>query len=60
MSVTVSIDGVQELHDAFRVDQNGVGSFEKAWAAFQDGKKYGWYGCKMTFVGPSFKFIFPA
>lgn len=60
MSVTVSIDGVQELHDAFRVDKNGVGSFEKAWAAFQDGKKYGWYNCKMTFVGPSFKFIFPS
>ena len=60
MSVTVSIDGVQELHDTFRVDKNGVGSFEKAWAAFQDGKKYGWYNCKMTFVGPSFKFIFPS
>ena len=49
------------IRDAARqLDQNGVGSFEKAWAAFQDGKKYGWYGCKMTFVGPSFKFIFPS
>ena len=40
MGITVSIDGIQELHDAFRVDVNGVGSFSKAYAAFQDAKKY--------------------
>lgn len=57
MSVTVSIDGVQELHDMYRLDEAGKGSFSRAWAAFQDGKKYGWYGSKMTFVPGSFKYI---
>lgn len=57
MSVTVSIDGVQELHDAFRVDKDGKGSFARAYRAFQDGKKYGWYNSKMTFVPGSFKYI---
>ena len=58
MSVTVSIDGVQELHDMYRLDEQGNGSFAKAWAAFQDGKqKYGWLGSKMTFVPGSFKYI---
>ena len=60
MGVTVSIDGIQELHDAFRVDVNGVGSFSKAYAAFQDGKKYGWYNSKMTFVPDSVKYIYPS
>lgn len=58
MSVTVSIDGVQELHDRFRVDENGKGSFSAAFRAFQDGKQYGWYHSKMTFVPGSFKYIF--
>lgn len=31
LSVTVSIDGVKELHDAFRVDAEGNGSFDKAY-----------------------------
>ena len=58
MSVTVSIDGVQELHDKFRVDENGTGSFSQAWLAFQDAKKrYGWLNSKMTFVPGSFKYI---
>jgi len=60
ISVTVSIDGIQELHDAFRVDVNGVGSFSKAYAAFQDAKKYGWYNSKMTFVPDSVKYIYPS
>ena len=60
MTVTVSIDGVKELHDACRVDKNGIGSFESAYKAFQDGKKYGWYGSKMTFVPESIKYIFPS
>lgn len=38
MAVTVSIDGVKELHDKYRLDASGIGSFDKAWAAFQDGK----------------------
>ncbi|MGN0706563.1 MAG: radical SAM protein [Faecalibacterium sp.] len=58
MSVTVSIDGVRELHDRFRVDENGKGSFSAAFRAFQDGKKYGWYNSKMTFVPASFQYIF--
>lgn len=58
MSVTVSIDGVQELHDMYRLDEHGNGSFAKAWKAFQDSKKYGWNGStKMTFVPGSFKYI---
>ena len=57
MSVTISIDGVKELHDAFRVDPNGVGSFDSAYRAFQDGKKYDWYNSKMTFVPSSIKYI---
>ena len=60
MDITVSIDGIQELHDAFRVDVNGIGSFSKAYAAFQDGKKYGWYNSKMTFVPNSIKYIAPS
>lgn len=60
MSVTVSIDGIRELHDAFRVDMNGIGSFSKAYAAFQDAKKYGWYNSKMTFVPGSVKYICPS
>ena len=60
MSVTVSIDGVKELHDACRIDKNGIGSFESAYKAFRDGKKYGWYNSKMTFVPESIKYIFPS
>lgn len=59
MSVTVSIDGVQELHDMYRVDSNGVGSFEMAWRAFQDAKaRYGWLNSKMTFVPGSIKYLY--
>lgn len=57
MSVTVSIDGVKELHDKYRIDENGTGSFQKAWAAFQDAKNFGWYNSKMTFVPGSFCYI---
>lgn len=60
MSVTVSIDGIRELHDKYRLDVNGVGSFDKAWAAFQDGKQYGWLNSKMTFVPDSFSYIYPS
>ena len=60
MSVTVSIDGIKELHDSCRVDKNGIGSFESAYRAFQDGKRYGWYNSKMTFVPESIKYIFPS
>lgn len=58
MSVTVSIDGVQELHDKYRVDEHGIGSFSLAWKAFQAGKKdFGWLTSKMTFVPGSFQYI---
>lgn len=57
MSITVSIDGVKELHDAFRVDANNIGSFNNAYAAFQSAKKYGWYNSKMTFIPSSTKYI---
>lgn len=58
MSVTVSIDGVQELHDRYRIDADGNGSFSTAWAAFLDGKrKYGWINSKMTFVPGSIQYI---
>ena len=35
MSVTISIDGVQELHDKYRVDEHGVGSFSLHGARFR-------------------------
>lgn len=58
MSVTVSIDGIQELHDRYRIDADGNGSFSTAWAAFMDGKrKYGWLNSKMTFVPGSIQYI---
>ena len=56
----MSIDGIRELHDKYRLDVNGVGSFDKAWAAFQDGKQYGWLNSKMTFVPNSFSYIYPS
>ena len=60
MSVTVSIDGIRELHDTFRVDEKGIGSFSKAYAAFQNAKEYGWCNSKMTFVPGSIKYLFPS
>ena len=57
MSLSVSIDGIKELHDMHRVDKNGNGSFDTAFRAFQDGKQYNWYNSKMTFVPESFQYI---
>lgn len=56
----MSIDGVKELHDKYRLTPDGVGSFDKAFAAFRDGKKYGWASSKMTFVPGSFLYIYPS
>jgi uncharacterized protein len=36
VSLTITVDGPQELHDACRVDAEGHGSFEKAFAAWKD------------------------
>ena len=60
MAVTVSIDGMPQLHDKYRLTPAGQGSFDKAWAAFQDARRYGWTGSKMTFVPESFPFILPS
>lgn len=35
LSITISIDGPKEVHDACRVDYNGQGSFDKAFAALE-------------------------
>lgn len=40
LSITVSIDGPKEIHDACRVDYDGNGSFERANAALQHYKTY--------------------
>ena len=58
ISLNISIDGTKELHDKFRVDYNNIGSFDRAFAAFEDAKKYGWTGSKMTFVPESFNYIY--
>lgn len=58
MSVTISIDGIKDLHDKYRIDKNGNGSFNLAYAAFNDAKKYGWNYSKMTFVPSSFNYIY--
>lgn len=57
--VTVSIDGIKELHDKYRLTAKGEGSFDKAYAAFLDGqRRYGWASSKMTFVPNSFEYIY--
>ena len=38
-SVTISIDGPVENHDAKRIYSNGMGSFEKVWSAIEEIKK---------------------
>ena len=58
MSITVSIDGVQELHDKYRITPYGEGSFEKAMKAFYDGRdRYGWFNSKMTFTPGSIQYM---
>ena len=59
ISLTVSIDGIQELHDKYRIDKYGNGSFEKAYKAFLDGRdKYGWNNSKMTFTPGSVHYMY--
>lgn len=57
LSITVSIDGIKELHDAHRIDHDGKGSFDRSFKAFQDAKRYGWTFSKMTFVPDSINYI---
>lgn len=57
LEVSVSLDGVKELHDAHRKDANGNGSFDRAYQAFKKGKELGFYNCKMTFVPESFPYL---
>lgn len=58
ISPSVSIDGIQELHDKYRIDQYGNGSFEKALKAFIDIRdRYGVTGTKMTFTPGSTKYL---
>lgn len=57
LSITVSIDGIKELHDAHRIDHDGNGSFDRSYMAFQEAKKNGWIYSKMTFVPDSIKYI---
>lgn len=58
MSVSVSIDGIQELHDKYRITPFGEGSFDKAIKAFYDGRdRFGWYNNKMTFTPGSTKYM---
>lgn len=57
LNVTISIDGIKELHDMNRVNSSGKGSFDKAFQAFEANKKYGRQHTKMTFVPESFQYI---
>lgn len=59
LSLTISIDGIKELHDKCRVDFNGNGSFERAFAAYKANRAlYGSQPTKMTFVPESFPYLF--
>ena len=58
MDLTVSIDGVKELHDAHRVDRAGTPSYDVAYKSFLKAKEMGWNRSKMTFVPDSFNFIY--
>ena len=41
MDLTVSIDGVKELHDAHRVDRAGTPSYDVAYKSFLKAKEMG-------------------
>lgn len=58
LSITVSVDGVKELHDKNRITASGEGSFDKAFAAMIDSKQYGGMLTKMTFVPDSFQYVY--
>lgn len=57
ISLTVSIDGIKDLHDAHRITIDGKGSFDKAIMAFDDAKTRGWNYSKMTFVPNSLPYV---
>lgn len=58
LNLSVSIDGVKELHDAHRVDKDGNGSFDEAFASFKYLQNtYGNINNKMTFVPESVKYL---
>lgn len=59
ISLTVSIDGIKELHDAHRISPSGKGSFDNAFNAFKDLRdNYNSINSKMTFVPESFPYLF--
>lgn len=58
LSLTISIDGIKELHDKNRVNYIGEGSFDIAYKAFKDSRKFGKQYTKMTFVPESFQYIY--
>lgn len=54
LSISVSLDGIKELHDRYRVDESGAGSFDRAYKAFMSLPHR---MTKMTFVPESFKYV---
>lgn len=58
LSLNISIDGIKELHDKCRVSFEGEGSFDIAYKAFCEERKYAPPSTKMTFVPESLPYVY--
>ena len=56
--LNITIDGPQELHDSCRKDQEGNGSFQTAFSAWLDYKKYGYdMSTKITIAPENLQYL---